>query len=65
MGMPCRHLITHFIEGPSMGPSSERVVEEFHGAVAVAGFSAAGVGSIVGSGNAWGLRWNTGVNLFL
>jgi hypothetical protein len=53
---PIIHLpvVIHFMECPSMGPSSVQAVEGFHGVVAVVEYSAVGEGSVVGGGNAWG-----------
>jgi hypothetical protein len=43
----------HFMEGPSMSPSSGQAVEGFHGVVAVAGYSVVGEESVVGDGTNW------------
>jgi hypothetical protein len=64
MGMACGHLIIqppvviHFMEGPFTGRFSEQGVVASRGVEAVAEYSVAGEGSVVGGSHAWGPRWN-------
>jgi hypothetical protein len=50
-------VVIHFMEGPFMGPSLEQVVAGFHGVEAVAEFSVAGEGSVVGDNKKIVLAW--------
>jgi len=65
MGMACVHLILPLIEGLSMGLSLEQGVVASRGVEAVEEYSGVGEGSVVGSCNAWGLRWNLGGSALL
>jgi hypothetical protein len=53
-----RPVCTHSMAGHSMVLSLEQGVVASRGVEAVAEYSVAGEGSVVGGGNTWGPRWN-------